>query len=1196
MKKFLPLICLGAISAAFAAVPDLITKELETIPESALRAQPAQMRKFGAPRVVMPAPEGGYALPVTFGPGNIDECLIVDVNQDSKTWAASSLDGISYLCYTYSGINPADDWCFLPGFKAEAEGTYKIQLTYRVRSATYPECFKVFLGQGQAIDAATHEIASYDEVSNTAEITDTYTVDLAAGEWNIGLYACSKKNMYGMYVRDITVSRIDGRAPAAPVVTVDAEGYNCNIDVTLPSNNLAGEPLAGEVTASMFFDGAPVDADGTLTGLPGETVAFHFTSPSGGPHTFGVTASVNCDGETVTSEMVSVDKVLTAVMPYPLPLGTEIIPTFDQFYWCRIINANNDNKTIYLADNGFNAYEGGDNVFAYSYSSSNPADEWLLFPVYEGGSNGARKLSFNVSTRSYPERVEACFAYEDQVNALDPESDTYAADLAALFAPNTIYADYELKTSQEWQRVEKLFSAESGRNIVVAIHICSQADKGFVFIHGVRLESADGTAPCPAVWGDPDFDGGDGSINLTLPSLTRDNQPVTGTVYADIKLDGEPYGEPVSGQPGETVTVSFSGLSLGSHAVTALAYTNEDGTRRDSEEVTTQFQITIGSNFAYELPLDLVLTQDIFDFFTTINANGDDKVWCYEDNAFCLPYNGDMASDDWLITPAINIPDVSGSFDFEALLRGKSTSYPEAFEIFIGTAPTVEAMTTLLTGDEELTSTEYVPYNANFSLDAPGKYYIGIHGKSEADKFGLLVSKISFKVSTTSAEGPSAVRNLTGDGLETGALVAKIEFNFPTENLIGGALDPAETLTATVTSDSAVETVEGLPGSAASVEIAAPQGWSTVKVMPSNSYGTGEGSTVQVRCGLDVPTNPVITGVETSEDNMSATVTWNPVTTGVGGNHVNTTKMGYIIFEYDEEDEDWYQIDAIDGTAFTYQLDSPDQPQNLFLIGVMATNGFNSSSSISTTSLFLGKPLALPVSDDFAGGDFNAGVVTLSSSLPTDYAPEWMLKSPGELIEGVISPSNCVMAGHTYFNRGDSNIGLPRFSTENIDREVEISFTNYSFPECGEYTVVAFTRENPEPVSLGVFTAPSTTEGWKVNTVTLPESMMGKKWVDVQIKVDFVNGSSTVPMIDSYTFREKEGSGIGAGMLSGAAVLGGTGEITFLNCSGVGITVSRIDGVTVADETVESDVYSIAVQSGAYAVTYGDKRTKVFVK
>lgn len=1196
MKKILSFLSLGAVCAVMAAAPDLLTKEPELIPDGTESAHPFLMNKLGSSRIVLRAPEGGYTLPMTYNPDILEECVIVDNNSDSKTWGTGSVDGNNYFTYTYSGSNPADDWCILPGFKVEEAGTYKIEYTYRVRSATYEENFKVFLGQGQTVDAATRLVADHPNCFNTAEITASQTVDLTPGEWNLSLYAYSKANMFGIYVRDIKVSKVNAAIPAAPAIAVEANGYDCTVDVTLPSQNIGGETLQGNVTAQLYFDGEAVVENGTLTGQPGEKVTFSYTSPSGGSHTFGATASITVDGNTLTSDMATTDKVLTAPMPYPLQLGYEIVPTYDQYYWCKFVNANNDAKEVFLANSGFNAYEGGTYAFAYSYSSSMPADEWILLPVYEGGTNSARKFSFSVSTRSYVEAVEACFAYEDQVNALDPASETYAADLAALFTPNKIYSNYELKTSQQWVDEEVMFSAESGRKIVMAMHICSETDRGFVYLHGLKLESIDGTAPKPAAWGDANFDGGTGTINLTLPELTRDNDPITSTVYADITLDGEAYGEPVSGVAGEQLTVSFDGLAIGTHTVTATAYTNEEGTRREAEPVLKTFKVTISSDFAYELPLDLTLTQDIFDYFTTINANGDDKEWHFEDGAYCLTYSGSLASDDWLITPAINIPDVSSRLDFEALMRAKSSSYPEAFEIFIGTAPTVEGMTTKLVEDNEFKSTAYVPYTANFKLDAPGKYYIGIHGKSAPNMFGILVSKIALKVSSISDQGPAAVGNLTGDGLETGAERAKIEFTFPTVNLLGEPLAADETLTATVTSTTATTTVEGLPGTAASCEVDAPKGMSTVKVVPSNSYGTGEESTIQVRCGLDVPNTPVIASVVTSEDNMSATITWNPVTTGVTGDHINSAGLGYIIFEYDEDDEDWYQLDATDGTTYTYELNNPHEAQNVFTIGILANNGLNSNSSIAATSLFLGKPLALPVSEDFTNGNLHAGVITLSSSLPSSYAPEWRLATPGSVMSGVTCQSGYVLTGHTDFNRGDTKIGLPRFSTENLDRKAEVSFTHYSHPNCGEYTVLASTSETTEPVVLGTVTAPQTTEGWKVNKFEIPESMMNRKWVDIKIKVDFTGGSSTIPMIDSYAVSEKEGSGVGSDIIRNAAVRGGEGEIVFLSCEGLDIAIGRVDGVVVDKETVASDVHTVSVPAGIYVVNFGNHKAKVFVK
>lgn len=80
----------------------------------------------------------------------------------------------------------------------------------------------------------------------------------------------------------------------------------------------------------------------------------------------------------------------------------------------------------------------------------------------------------------------------------------------------------------------------------------------------------------------------------------------------------------------------------------------------------------------------------------------------------------------------------------------------------------------------------------------------------------------------------------------------------------------------------------------------------------SSPVGTGPRASIEVNCGLDRPTAPVITALAVSDDNTSVKIDYQAITTGVTGGHVNPDGMDYYLWEWDEEDEDWYQIDVTD--------------------------------------------------------------------------------------------------------------------------------------------------------------------------------------------------------------------------------------------------------------------------------------------
>jgi hypothetical protein len=94
-------------------------------------------------------------------------------------------------------------------------------------------------------------------------------------------------------------------------------------------------------------------------------------------------------------------------------------PDNDEFDWCTVINANNDQKTWEYATSGYpTGNVTSEGTFRYTYDWSNPGDDWIILPAFEGTTAGARKLTFNVATKYNNEGLEVCMAYEPTVEAL----------------------------------------------------------------------------------------------------------------------------------------------------------------------------------------------------------------------------------------------------------------------------------------------------------------------------------------------------------------------------------------------------------------------------------------------------------------------------------------------------------------------------------------------------------------------------------------------------------------------------------------------------------------------------------------------------------------------------------------------------------------------------------------------------------
>lgn len=1178
-KLFLTFAGLATAGLLYALAP-ADKASTRTIPPDAQKTETAapRMNRLGAKKSIpMRAPEGGYTAPVTFAPTQeqFDECVLIDPTGYNKNWTYND------NCFrsSWNSQAPMDAWCILPPMNLEA-GAYKVTYTYYTR--TDKESFSLSLGTSTEPESMTITVMERQDYSNETRVTESETVEIpTAGTWHFGLHSFSKANGFYIYFRDISIEMLDMTRPKAPAVSLEAVGYDATVTVTAPSENLAGEAIAdSSVGITLSLDGEPFEE---FTMAPGATRTMELSVTSSGLHTVSATATA---GDKI-SEPGKAEHLFTKIQPVPTPMGYVFTPDEDEASWCTIVNSNNDNNTWQICTTGFpTAGSLAGTAFRYSYSWSSAADDWLILPAFEGGEAGARKVSFNLGTKFDAECLDVHMAYEPTVEAL---------------LENKIWSVTDLNLSDSFQMQEALFAAEGGKEFYVAFHVTSPANRAYLYLQHISVEAVDGSMPAAPALSDAEFDGGDGTVKLTMPvkNIGGEDMDDSTEIYADITLDGEPYGEPVKGAPGEVKTLEFSDLSIATHTVTATTYIiGADGTRSGNQTAELEFRCRISSNFAYQLPLDQELNIDTFDNFLVVNVNNDDRTWTGEEDGFMYKYSGSNAADDWFITPAIEVTEAGLLYDISICAKAQTTSYPECLEVYIGREQSVAGMTTMVLPPTDIISTEWNTFTGTVSLEETGRYYIGVHCISDANKYNVYVNRIQMTTSAATNACPGAVTGVQWESPETGELYADVTFTFPATNRGGETLDPETALTATVANSTETKTVEGKPGDTATVRLTCPRGNSTVKISVASEAGEGPVTVVEVNCGPDTPAAPVIADLTVSEDNRSVTIAYEAVTTTLNGGHVNIDGMDYYLWEWDEEDEDWYQCDVTDRLTMTYTIESPSQPLTMITLGLQASNGLNSFSAMTPFTVVLGKPHELPMEETFEENRIHYEPIALMSSYDDEYAPSWGIADPSAIVPGLTSPEGGYsLVGYTSFNRGDSYIILPRFSTEGMtDAEVELSV--YQSPISCEISVAGITYGMVQYTLLGTITAPDAVQGWTKFRYTLPEELQNRPWTEIRLYVNFTNGSNSLPMIDSYAIR--------SGSLNGAeeiaegvadrAVEGLAGAIRFTGFEGCTAMICDAAGALVAAPALSGYSQSVALAAGIYIVTVDGKPYKVAVR
>ena len=154
-------------------------------------------------------------------------------------------------------------------------------------------------------------------------------------------------------------------------------------------------------------------------------------------------------------------------------------------------------------------------------------------------------------------------------------------------------------------------------------------------------------------------------------------------------------------------------------------------------------------------------TADEFAQFGVIDSNNDGSTWNFDaDYNTYYVYNSSNAANDWLISPAIKL-EAGKKYHFAIDAASASTSYPEVFEVLIGTEPKASALAQSVLAATQVASKEYATYeNETVEVAETGYYHFGIHAISDANMWRLQVKNFLVEAGAE-ATAPAAVTDFT---------------------------------------------------------------------------------------------------------------------------------------------------------------------------------------------------------------------------------------------------------------------------------------------------------------------------------------------------------------------------------------------------------------------------------------------------
>jgi len=756
------------------------------------------------------------------------------------------------------------------------------------------------------------------------------------------------------------------------------------------------------------------------------------------------------------------------------------------------IDANTDGKTW--------SYDISNTGVSYHASTTNAADDYLLLPPINVSEAGNYKFGFEVKGYgSYLESVEVLMGTGD-----DPSA----------FA--CIYADSQV-SSAEFRREVVVNIAEPGA-VRFALHASSPANLYNILARNFTLDATDESvaAPLPMtdernfplIAGTPAF-----SHAFLLPANTR--------VKVSLESKGAPVKVSLAKAPAEASAVELFSTESAEDFTTATHLFNatESGLRylmvsAEAEATVRNLSISIytEADDARQLPFNMQPTAEEVTELRIINANNDESVWSYYEPFGAMRYNfGNNKADDWLILPAVNVPDTKQMLSFSLRARGMSVNLPEKFEVWAGQSPDPAKMTLLFTSPEIRTE-EFIPVSFSFAPARAGVTYLAVRAVSEPKMFHLFVRDFSLVAESRSSAVPRPVSDLEAHALPQGSTRVEVTFTLPLLSENGMPLDRSTLHTATVTSVGTA-TVIGLPGATLTAEVENGQGLGTVTVTVTGKAGTSNPATVSVYTGQDVPSPVEALTLTASEDNRTVHLSWASSSVGLNGGYADPSLTTYTILHSAGNGSYTKAGSVSDATEWDYTI--PDSyPLQMHYFIVQPSNVAGAPEVTSGTGVMLGKPLDVPYDEEFAEGTISNGPIGMAT--PDErYTLDWYFDNPALAFDESANTSGLALIAFTEEpGPARGRLHLPKVDTR-TDKGARIVLRVYNFPHFAPTDVYGLTA-GQEPVLIGRI-EPTTDAGWREYSLPLPVSLMGKQWVEPYLDFGFDGtADDEIWMLDKY--------------------------------------------------------------------------------
>ncbi len=481
-----------------------------------------------------------------------------------------------------------------------------------------------------------------------------------------------------------------------------------------------------------------------------------------------------------------------------------------------------------------------------------------------------------------------------------------------------------------------------------------------------------------------DFWAGSDVVNAVSPkAVMKDAQTVSVSWTAPQRGNHDGYFDPslvtytVTRQPDAKVVYDGSATSFDDKEVADLQmgyYYYEVAAKVAGEygdKVRTNV-VQVGS--ALKLPYDQPFNDEVAaKTMTVIDANEDDETWQFFGDCFiCGVSQEGLDDDDWLVTPAFNLSKDSVyqvSMDVKA-----EEGYCETVAVAAGQKAEAASLTQTVLAPMKVDNVNYRTLSAVFAPKHDGACHIGVHALSlYAEGSYLYLDNLKVKC-IGSVKCPGAVTEAKAEpvGASTDRKV-EISFKAPVVNMGG------ETLTANLkhitvkrlTDNKVVETFSNIiPGDICQMtDTPSADGTVSYEITAENAVGKGETVTVSTYVGLDQPGAVENLRISSTDDGQ-VTASWDAPSKGKHGGLIDKASLKYNIANVDGSS---LKSTTVSEPSFSEQMTMKGDEQRLAWYVITSRTQQGKGIAVSTDTIFVGKPYAVPYAESFAKRSMQRG-------------------------------------------------------------------------------------------------------------------------------------------------------------------------------------------------------------------------------